>query len=100
MPTKHAPVKANCITTFSTDNIYDQAKVLNRAGKASGKYKSCYKIEYLSPDNLMGQQTWIDLDIQYRHNICRRQTKTTKTNEILLINFHTFNIAKEKELKT
>ena len=48
--------------SFNTVNKNYQANVLSRAGKASGKYKSCYNIEYLSPDILMGQQTWIDLD--------------------------------------
>ena len=61
-PSSHTPVKANSIMSFNTVNKNYQVKVLSRAGKASGKYKSCYNIEYLSPDNLMGQQTWIDLD--------------------------------------
>ena len=82
-PSSHAPVKANPIISFNTDNINYQAKVLNRAGKASCKYKSCYNIEYLSPDNLMGQQTWIELD---KIDIISIENKpeTTKTDEILL----------------
>ena len=67
----HAPVKANSIMSFHTDNINYHAKVLSRAEKASGKYKSCYNIEYLSPDYLVGKQTWIDFD--NIHIICGKQ---------------------------
>ena len=57
-----APVKANSIISFHTGNINHQAKVLSRAEKALGKYKSCCNTEYLSPDYLMGKQTWIGFD--------------------------------------
>ena len=97
-PSSHAPVKANPIISFNTDNINRQVKVLNRVAKASGKYKFCYNIEYLSPDNLMGQQTWIDLDNLDIISV-ENKPETTKTDEILLTNSQTFNIAKEKELK-
>ena len=83
-PSSHAPVKENSIISFITDNINYQAKVLRRTGKASGKYKSCYDIEYLLTDNLMGQQTWIDLgniDIALGS-----KPETTKTDMILLTN--------------
>ena len=126
----HTPVQANSIISFNTDNINYKAKVLNRAGKASEKYKSCYNIEYLSPDHLMGQQTWTDLDniditsvgnkpettktdkmlltnSQTLDNLDNTDIKfagnkpeTTKTDKILLTNSQTFNIAKKKELKS
>ena len=126
----HASVKANSIMSINTDNINFQAKVLCRAGKASGKYKSCYNIEYLTPDNLMGHQTWIDLDnidiTSVRNKpettktdkilLTNSQTsdksdniditfignkpETMKTDKILLKNSQTFNIAKENELKS
>ena len=128
-PSSDTPVKTNFIISFNTDNINYQAKVLSRTGKVSGKYKSCYNIEYLSPDNLMGQQTWIDLDnidiiavgnkpettktdkilltnsqnLDNLDNInlifVGNKPETTKTDEILT-NSQTFNIAKEKELKS
>ena len=40
-PSSHAPVKASSIISFNAENINYQAKVLSRARKASGKYKSC-----------------------------------------------------------
>ena len=81
-PSSRTPVKANSIISFNSDNINYQAKVLSRAGKASGKYKSCYNVEYLSPDHPVGQQIWIDLgniDI----TSVRNKPETTKTDKIL-----------------
>ena len=37
-------------------------RVISRAGKATGKYKSCYNIEYQSPLALNGTKTWIDVN--------------------------------------
>ena len=110
------------------DNINYQAKVLSRAGKGLGKYKSCCNIKYLSLYHLMEQHTWIDLDnidiasvgnkpettktdktlltnSQTLDNLentditfIGNKPETTKTDKILR-NSQTFNIAKEKELK-
>ena len=77
-PSSHIPVKENSIISFNIDNINYQAKVLIRARKASGEYRSCYNNKHLSPDHLMGQQTWINLDnidITYVGN----KPETTKT---------------------
>ena len=68
--------------SFNTVNKNYQAKVLSRAGKASEKYNSCYNIEYLSPDNLMGQQTWIDLD-NIDITAVGKKPETRKTAKIL-----------------
>ena len=38
------------------------AKVLSRGGKSSGKYKNAYNIEYISPNEMNGTQSWINLD--------------------------------------
>ena len=81
-PSSYTPVKVNSIMSFNTVNKNYQAKVLSRAGKASGKYKSCYNIEYLSPDNLMGQQTWIDLD-NIDITAVGKKPETRKTAKIL-----------------
>ena len=54
--------------------------------KASGKYKSCYNTEYLSPDNLIGQQTWIELDNTDITSVGNKP-ETKKTDRILLTNF-------------
>ena len=118
-PSSHAPVKANSIISFNVDTNY-QDKVLSRAAKASGKYKSCYNIEYLSQDNFLGQQTWINVENQKVWKLTRYYWQTqdldnldniditfignkpeaTKTDKVLLTNSQTFNIAKEKELKS
>ena len=38
------------------------AKILSRAGKATGKYKNSYNIEYESPEWAQGQQACLDLE--------------------------------------
>ena len=81
-PSSYTPVKVNSIMSFNTVNKNYQAKVLSRAGKASEKYNSCYNIEYLSPDNLMGQQTWIDLD-NIDITAVGKKPETRKTAKIL-----------------
>ena len=54
-------VKLNQLRTFKDlNNIEYNGKVLSRAGKATGKYKLCHKIEYQSPSTLGGTKTWID----------------------------------------
>ena len=47
----------------------------------------------------MEQQTWIDLD-NIDITSVGNKPETTKTDKILLTNSQTFNIAKEKELKS
>ena len=96
-PSSHTPVKGNSIMSFNTANKNYQAKVLSRAGKASGKYKSCYNIEYLSPDNLMGQQTWIDLD-NIDITTVGSKPETRKTAKILLTKFQNLNNSDNKDI--
>ena len=38
------------------------AKVLSCGGKSSGKYKNAYNLEYISPNEMNGTQSWINLD--------------------------------------
>ena len=47
----------------------------------------------------MGQQTWIDLD-NIDITFVGNKPETTKIDKILLANSQTFNVAKEKELKS
>ena len=36
--------------------------MLSRGSKSSGKYKNAYNIEYISPNEMNGTQSWINLD--------------------------------------
>ena len=56
----HVTVTPDSIVSFKNDKY--PVKKLYKAGKVSGKYKSCYNIEYLSLENMNGQKTWSDLD--------------------------------------
>ena len=61
-------MKPNQIIKFKDSNdIECIGRVVSRAGKATGKYKSCYNIEYQSPLTLDGTKTWIDVNSV--HNI-------------------------------
>ena len=48
-----------------TDNQKQKyiAKIVRRAGKATGKNKMCYNIEYRMPNELAGKQTWINTNM-------------------------------------
>lgn len=36
------------------------AKIISRAGKTTGKYNTCYNVEYKTLSNLAGVQRWIN----------------------------------------
>ena len=57
-------LKSNTNIIF-TDNQKQKyiAKTIGRAGKATGKNKTCYNIEYRMPNELAGKKTWIDTNM-------------------------------------
>ena len=60
--TKNITSKPNHLIKFTDDkNVEYEATVINRAGKASGKYNSCYNIKYQNPTEFTGKISWIDL---------------------------------------
>ena len=101
------------ITFKDLNNIECKGKTISCAGKGTGKYRSCYNIEYQNPSTLSGTKTWIDInnvhDIQRTNNGTERdnQKETTKialsNNRIKEIyeNIHLcFEQAKLKEFKS
>ena len=56
-------LKTNQVISYNDHKeIKYMAKVLSRGGKSSGKYKNAYNIEYISPNEMNGTQSWINLD--------------------------------------
>ena len=56
-------LKTNQVISYNDHKgIKYRAKVLSRGGKSSGKYKNAYNIEYISPNEMNGTQSWINLD--------------------------------------
>ena len=51
----------NEIKFADENNVARVAKVINRAGKATGKYDNCYNIEYKALSEWSGTKTWIDI---------------------------------------
>ena len=63
--TKNITLKPNQLIKLTDDeNVEYEATVIDRAGKASGKYNSCYNIKYHNPTEFTGKISWIDL-----HNV-------------------------------
>ena len=60
--TENITLKPNQLIKFTDDeNAEYAATVINRARKASGKYNSCYNIEYHNPTEFTRKISWIDL---------------------------------------
>ena len=55
-------LKTNQVIYNDRKGIKYTAKVLCRGGKSSGKYKNAYDIEHISPNEMSGTQSWINLD--------------------------------------
>lgn len=47
---------------FNSDGVSCTAKVLSRAGKATGRYKNSFNVEFMTPNDLIGKLTWVDFD--------------------------------------
>ena len=69
LPTKTSTLKSsiklktNQVISYNDHKgIKYRAKGLSRGGKSSGKYKNAYNIEYISPNEMNGTQSWINLD--------------------------------------
>ena len=87
----------NEIEFVDENNTICLAKVINHAGKATGKYDNSYNIEYKAPLERSGTKTWIDItDVA---NLKIVQQELTKSGKILESQCDKFQVAKEKELE-
>ena len=69
LPTKISTLKSSIkLKTNQVISYNDQkgmkytAKVLSRGGKSSGKYENAHNIKYISPNEMNGTQSWINVD--------------------------------------
>ncbi|XP_078490921.1 uncharacterized protein LOC144747058 [Ciona intestinalis] len=90
---------------LNQEGIEHQATILGRAGKATGKYKNSYNIEYESPNDLYGKRTWIDFSkvtglehVNEETNEPINNETTPQTEESFVITSDIFSEAKKKEL--
>ena len=75
-------MKPNQVIKFKDSNdIKCIGRVINLAGKATGKYKSCYNIEYQSPLALSVTKTWIDLNSVHDIEVINSSTKNNEHNQ-------------------
>ena len=56
-------------------------RVISRAGKATGKYRSCYNIEYQSPLALNGTKTWINVNSIHDIEVINSSTENNEHNQ-------------------
>ena len=79
-----------------------RAKVLNPAGKATGKYKNCWNIEYHEPERLKGQLANLDIERDVDSWQTYENVEKADMNEIFIADSsnadRTFDEAKMQEL--
>ena len=80
----------------SSDDRWFKAKVLSRAGKATGKYKSWLNIQYIEPENLNGQTTNMDWSTEVAE---WRNIENNPENENLALIVDDYADAKAKEIQ-
>ena len=74
-------MKPNQIIKFrDSKDIECIGRVISRAGKATGKYKSCYNIEYQSPLTLNSTKKWIDINSVHDIEVINSSTENNKHN--------------------
>ena len=83
-------MKPNQIIKFQDSNGFEYiGRVIRHTGKAIGKYKSCYNIEYQSPLTLNGTKAWIDVngvhdkEVVNSSNDNNEHNQTSNKNEII-----------------
>ena len=91
------------------------AKVLSRGGKSSEKYENAHNIEYISPNEMNGTQSWINVDnilnlsvttnnqMELYNPASRNSTESSKiiqikTEEVYVTEEVPFDQAKQDEL--
>ena len=71
-------MKPNQIIKFKDSNVIECiGRVISHAGKAIGKYKSCYNIEYQS----QGTKTWINVNSVHHIEAINSATENSEHNQ-------------------
>lgn len=71
-----------------------RAKVLGRAGKASGKHKSWFNLQHIEPDDSDGQKESVDMSCVDNLNT----ESTDKETDVLITKEFSFDAAKQDEI--
>nr|XP_039264060.1 uncharacterized protein LOC120339893 [Styela clava] len=99
-------LKKNQMVTFKNDGILCEAEILNRAGKATGKYRNCFNVEYKSPSHLSGVKHCVDFDQVQELQVIPPQQESMvlnnvrKESHVFVTEDIDFDEAKAKELQS
>ena len=104
-------LKKNQVVTFDKSGEQFKAVVLKRAGKATGKYKNEFNVQYMEPKNISGQMAAINFEtvdnLAVNNSVSNLQdttpvnipeTTNAETEEILEVHDLNTTTAKENEL--
>lgn len=100
--TRSINLKSGQIITFrnTESGVSQTAKVLGRAGKATGKYKSWYNLELLEPAEVAGNTESADL-LELEDFRVQEDVPNTDTHEDVLVTKDvSFDEAKQDEMKS
>ena len=86
-------IKKGQIIDFTVDNIPYKVEILSRAGKATGKFKNAFNIEYKEPISMCNEQGHVDFD-----KVNDIVINDTNTEEIFTADNSCFQKAKLNEL--
>ena len=86
-------IKKGQIIDFTVDNIPYKVEILSRAGKATGKFKNAFNIEYKEPISMCNEQGHVDFD-----KVNDIVINETNTEEIFIVDNSCFQKAKLNEL--
>uniref|UniRef100_M4AZE1 Integrase catalytic domain-containing protein n=1 Tax=Xiphophorus maculatus TaxID=8083 RepID=M4AZE1_XIPMA len=94
-------IKTGQIVTFrNAEGVSRKAKVLGRAGKATGKYKNWFNLELLEPAGVAGNSESADLS-QLEDLHVQADAEDTDTHEDVFVSKDmSFDEAKENEIKS
>ncbi len=96
-PVSSAGVKlttGHTVTFMKQDGSVQRAKVLGRAGKASGKYKNWFNLQHIEHDGSDGQQGPVDMSCVDNIHI----ESTDRENDALITKDISFDAAKQDEI--
>ncbi|KAL6481141.1 hypothetical protein MHYP_G00092210 [Metynnis hypsauchen] len=96
-PSADVKLKTGQTVTFvgRDDGIQHTARVLGKAGKATGKYKNWYNVQHLEPDGSMGQKESVDMSHVGSLNI----ESDDRDGDVLITKDISFDAAKQEEIK-
>lgn len=96
-PSAGVKLKTGQTVTFVNrdDGIQCTARVLSRAGKATGQHKNWYNLQYLEPDGSEGQKEAVDMSSVGSLNIESEDSEA----DVLITKDISFDAAKQEEIQ-